>query len=353
MRSAPPILCTLALAAVLAGTVRAQTPRPPQAITGTILLLENDRILEGAIDRVADQYRIRRGNGELWIPASRAKRLCKDANEAVAVMQSGINVSDPDERLRLARWCQSNGLKDCALREARAALEMRPGHNETRQLVQLLERLTISSSGLGAPPPPAPPPAKAPSPASAQALYDVSQDAFAQFAAKVQPVLINTCVTCHQASKGTALQLYRPSDVGHRIAAQKNLNAVLEFVDFEKTVLSPLLIKSVVPHGGAEQPPLRGRQSPAFQTLHGWVEQTVATNPHLRDIRRAHTGEPPPVFGTTSMSARPAFSEELRGPVPPREKAPIVSRPTVIVPSTPAAPAPRDPFDPAEFNRKK
>src|SRR5207253_1743453 len=114
--------------------------------------------------------------------------------------------------LRLARWCQMSGLKERALSEAKAALEMRPEHTETLQLVQILQRLTISSTGLGSPPPPATP--KAPAPKSVpRTPLDVSQESSVQFSAKVQPILLNACSGCHSAAKGTTFQLQRPADV--------------------------------------------------------------------------------------------------------------------------------------------
>lgn len=335
-------VCLFATLTAFTGLVRAQAPRPTRLDSGKVLVLDNDRLLEGDIERVGDQYRIRRGNGELFIPAIRAKRLCRDTAEAFLHMQSLINLQDPDERLRLARWCQSNGLKDRALAEAQAALQMRPEHAETLQLIQILQRLTISSSGLGTAPPAAVP-AKAPSAAKSRTGLDVSQESFGQFASKVQPILLNACVSCHNSTKATTFQLQRPSELGFRIAAQKNLSAALEFIDAEKAVLSPLLIKAVVPHGGAEQPPLRGgRQSVPFQTLQSWVVETLAANPHVREIRRAENGMPPPVFGPVT-SAKHSYTEESTAPPPPAK--------TKAAPAAP--PASRDPFDPAEFNRKR
>src|SRR5688572_27782722 len=52
--------------------------------TGTVLLLTNDRVLEGDIVQIGDQYRIRRGTAETVVTADRVKRLCADWPETLA-----------------------------------------------------------------------------------------------------------------------------------------------------------------------------------------------------------------------------------------------------------------------------
>ncbi len=376
-------ICVLILLLVPA-FAPAQRPAP-EVTRGKVLLLDNDRILEGDIEKVNGQFRIRRSIGELWIPADRSKRLCKDVDDAFEIMKKQANLKDPDERVRLARWCQMNGLKTHALNEAKIALDMRPEHAESLNLVQMLQRIAISSSpGMATqhPPPPSVPhltqPAAKPQ-IAARAALDVSSESFAIFATRVQPILMNTCITCHSNGKGGGFQLVRANDGGARTAAQANLNAVLDFVNLERPVLSSLLIKSVVAHGGATAAPLKGRQSIPFQSLQGWVDQLMAGNPHLKEIRQAETQ------GGTSMSAKKdyfgeafAAPDRIAAPPPlplqmpqidPKKPGDIVSRPLPrfdgkasplptnppIAAPPPAAVAPvgpRDPFDPTEFNSR-
>lgn len=341
-------------------------PPATEPVRGKVLLLDNDRILEGDIDKVDGQYRIRRSIGELWIPASRAKKLCKDLDDAYNAMKSQINLKDADERLRLANWCQMNGLKDRALQEAKIALDMRPGHTDSLKLVQMLQRFAISSSPALATQHPVPTPISKASMTPRVAL-DVSAESFAFFATRIQPILMNTCVNCHSGGKGGGFQLVRSIEGGSRSASQANLNAVLDFINVEKPVLSPLLIKSVVAHGGAVQAPLKGRQSLPFQSLQGWVDQTLAGNPHLREIRHAETSVPPV---SSSTSAKKEYFNEVFAPerptVQPIAPAPkrdekkggeVVSRPLSRLDETPPTVLPtpvlpRDPFDPDEFNAR-
>src|SRR5712671_2897263 len=121
MNAIPRLVWVLILLLAPAGYASAQATLP-EPTRGKVLLLDNDRILEGDIEKVNDQYRIRRNIGELWVPAARAKRLCKDIDETYEIMKKQVNLKDADERLRLARWCQLNGLKNHALNEAKTAL---------------------------------------------------------------------------------------------------------------------------------------------------------------------------------------------------------------------------------------
>src|SRR5437763_1843956 len=104
------LLAAPALCAGLGLVLFAQEAAPAP---GTLLILKSQRVLEGErIEKVGDQFRVRRGTAEFGIPVGQALRLCKDRDDAYRWMQSQANLHDPDERLRLARWCNSNQLLD-------------------------------------------------------------------------------------------------------------------------------------------------------------------------------------------------------------------------------------------------
>src|SRR5437870_4170698 len=104
-----------------AGWLLAQQVDAPVA-TGHVLLLENDRILEGDIVRDGERYRIRRALGETSMPASKEVRLFANREDAYQFLRGRANLRDADERLRLARWCHAHGLLEQGLAEAKAAL---------------------------------------------------------------------------------------------------------------------------------------------------------------------------------------------------------------------------------------
>jgi hypothetical protein len=353
----PPAMRTfilLPLCAVLllppGGAVRAG-PEPPRPVTtGKVLVLVNENTMEGDTERVGDQYRVRRVVGETWVPAERVLWLCGSMQEAFAYVRGRANLKDPDERLRLARWCRANGLRDQALAEVRAAVELRPNHAETRRLLAHLEQASVSR-----------PAAATPHPAVAEGPppnVDLTADCLGLFATKVQPILMNTCAQCHTPSHGGTFKLTRAYEVNleNRKTLQQNLAAVLAQVNFNQPQASPLLTKAVSDHGRVGLAPLRSRQATAYRTLEDWVRLTLDNNPHLREQMGTPAGPDvhPPAPRTDS-----AWGEDAARAAPPAPSAPPpgtpLPPPTVQPPAAaPAAPParPADPFDPEEFNRQ-
>src|SRR5262249_24607459 len=121
-----PLLLAVLAAAPAGEAVR--TADPAKAATGKLLLFETERTLEGDIERVGDQYRVRRTTGETWVPAQGVLCLCAGPEEGYVFLRDRANLGDPDERMRLAQWCRQRGLRKQALEEVRAAAELRPGH---------------------------------------------------------------------------------------------------------------------------------------------------------------------------------------------------------------------------------
>lgn len=294
---------------------------------GKVLILTNDRVLEGDIDRFGDHYRIRRGMGETLIAAKRGKRLCADWDDAVAFVRSQANLGDPDERLRLARWCQQHGLTADAAAEARAALEMRPTHPETKQLVQLLER---SANAAPIAPPAAPP---APRIAEAAPQFDVSADALALFTTKVQPILLNACLRCHANGKGGGFQLVQPGELAARPATQRNLAMAVQQLRLDNPAASPLLVKAVSAHGTLAQPLFRDRRVVPIQTMQHWAEQLAANNPHLREAHGLPPAQQPPATVVAAPVLAPAAAPAAAPTAAPAavpntpSATPVVSRP--------------------------
>src|SRR5262245_4063033 len=172
--------------ALAAGPRASADPKPAPPARGTVLLVDEDRLLEGDIEKVGDQYRIRRPTGETWVPARSALALVADRQAAYEFLRGRANLRDADERLRLAKWCHLRGLRDQAIAEAAAAVELRPGHAPTRDYLAALERAAAVAKSA----PPAAVPAPEP-PAEPPATPEVNAEAFKLFVTKVQPILMN------------------------------------------------------------------------------------------------------------------------------------------------------------------
>lgn len=364
MRSLAPLFAAPALAA--ATLLLYAQDRPAERGKGKVLLLRSERVLEGEIERVGSQYCVRRGGGESWVAADQTVRLFADWDELFRHKRSRTNLGDPDERLRLALWCQRNGMKSKGLVEARAALEMRPRHIPTQRLVTLLER-SLRSQG-ERPHHEKVIPAGASRPVATPTL-DLTADAINSFTTRVQPILANACSRCHIGGSGK-FDLVRVNAGDERVAALHNASAALANVNADNAALSPLLIKAVSPHGGARQPPLKSPSAPAFVTLRRWVEQTLASNPHLRTRTVAPANISTSAQAAPSVATPPAASPMLpalgKGPAEisrPQPRLEVTAVPPSAAPTTPATlPAsvrqspqiadPDDPYDVSEFNRR-
>lgn len=315
-----------AAALIVAGLVAAGKAEPPAV---TVLLLDNQQVLSGCVEKTGDQFRVRREGGETLVPAGRVLAACADINAAYDFLRAKLPVDDPDARLRLARWCDANGLRADAAAEAKRAADLAPN----RAVIQATYKQLQRKADL-----PTPPTAPAVLPASILSApaepVDCSAEAFKKFATKVQPILMNTCASCHAGDHAGKFRLERAYADGAagRAAVQRNLTAATALVDRAKPGESPLLRQATTAHGGAAVPPLRDRGLPAFKQLEEWVKLSVG------DITPA--AEPvatPPTVVTTSVPAPPA--EEKSGFAAPAAKK---DEPT----------GPKDEFDPAIFNQQ-
>ncbi|MBV9123353.1 MAG: hypothetical protein JO112_08350 [Planctomycetes bacterium] len=305
---------------------------------GHVLVLENERVLEGDIEHVGDQYRVRRTVGETWVPGEQVLCLCDNLAEAHAFLRTRTNLRDADERLRLARWCQLHGLRSQALEEVKAALALNPNHAEAQRWLRSLER-----SAALAPAAPASHSGEKPEPETGPvSAIDLSAPSLGVFTSRVQPILMNTCASCHATGRGGAFKLVRvyDDDLSNHRATQQNMTAVLAQINRDHVAASPLLMRAVSVHGEAEQPPLKSRQTAAYHILEDWVKMAmVDANPE---------GNPSPTPALFSSEPRPAAEPMGTGN---SGAAPGGGKPAAQADGSPAA-SPMDPFDPGIFNRQ-
>jgi hypothetical protein len=356
------LLGTLAVSG--ASLVRAAEP-PSSPFKGKVLILKNEYTMEGDIERVGDRYRVRRALGETWVPAERVLCLTASLPDAYAYLRSRVNIDDPDERLRLARWCRLNGLRQQALAELKAAADLRPDHAETQRLLQRWQQAALATP---------PPKTLAPTPTLPTDLelppVEVTSESLGLFATRVQPILMNTCARCHATGHGGKFQLTQAYEgsLSNRRTLERNLASVLAEINLQQPELSLLLTKALSDHAHTGQAPLRDRQSAPYRSLENWVKLTVANNPHLRDSLPPSSAAPAP-----NLSIPPQAEDKGRATLAERRSATAEpsqwgadARPTVPLPSSPVPPSPSankaatpiqpatpaDPYDPEPFNRK-
>jgi hypothetical protein len=305
------ISCILAaaLAFALAPKLVAQVPEASRP-AGHVLVLDNENVLEGKIERLGDLYVIAQNGGELRIPAARALIVCATLKDAYSLLARRINTRDGDEHLRLARWCHTHNLPDEAILEAKAALALRPSHAPTKQLLTMLEQATsIAATASRAESPKAQPPMPVP--------VEVTAACLAEFSAQIQPILMNTCASCHAGDKSGAFRLLRSNDAAAWRTTQINLAATVAQISFEHPAASPLIVKAACAHGGSQQPPLPATLAAALSNLQRWTFTTAAENPQLRarGASAVAAAQPQPVTKTPEPVATASTPAAIAAPV--------------------------------------
>ena len=175
-------------------------------LTGKVLVLRNERTVEGEIEYVAGRYRVRRPVGETWIEAAGVLRLCPGLPEAYACLraQELLKPADVDKRLRLAEWCVDHGMATEALAETEEALRLNKTHPEGRRLLARLQIVQGSAPAHPVTPPPLPVPPPTPD-------LELTSEALNLFGTRVQPILMNTCATATTTRRTLPSACCRPA----------------------------------------------------------------------------------------------------------------------------------------------
>jgi hypothetical protein len=304
-----PISRILCAALIAAGCSVAAIAGPPPL--GTVLILVNGQVIEGRVDRVGERYRIVKDGGETWMPAARVQSVCADLPAAYQTLSGRIASRDADGRLRLARWCESVGLRAEAVHETMAALTIRPTYAAAQRYLQHLEEPPVVQAAAIAP---APAPTAAPEPPP----VDVGAEALKRFTTKVQPLLMNACANCHAGPTATAFKLQRvyPGGGDTRVVTYWNLATAAAQIDPANPAASKLLTLATTVHGGGTIAPIHDKLP--YKTLQDWVTLVAAE-------RRPQTATP---------AAKPQMVEP------------------VVETKVEKEPGPADPFDPTIFNRQ-
>jgi hypothetical protein len=331
---------TLLLLAGLAcfGAMPPASPEPGQ--TGKVLLLDTEQILEGNIEKIGDIYRIKGKTGEIILPISRTMALVQSRKEALDFLRQNANLRDPDEHLKLARWCILQDLKDEALVEAREVLRADPQNTDAQVIVIGLQQSDQrSKTQLQAVPPKV---------AKTQPVVEVSptefnRESFGLFVTKVQPILMNTCIGCHSGGKGGGFQLIHAKMAGDRKAYLNNLAVTLKFVDRAHPGKSPFLRNAVTAHGDALVAPLKDQKLLAYEHLEVWVSLALAPDGSTDGVSLVEDEK----MVERKWEPKESTPSVVAGP---KKQGPVFGEDSNSKPLPEVKTAPSDPFDPAIFN---
>ena len=351
---------------------------PPNQVADSpdnqVLMVEGNRLIYGRVSEMGDVYHVEQPTGGILVISKETVVFTGRSLSEVYLYLQGQLPRKPtvQQHLDLARWWLTQKLWSEARLELVNALEIDPRREDVRQQLGKLDLLIrrgpeMESSTTK--------PRRTLEELAARALEEseslagLSREAGQVFTTKIQPLLLNRCANagCHspQSPQQFHLQAVRVGNRAHQQITEKNLLAVLEFVDRDNPRQSPLLTtlsNSKGSHGKALFSGRRGEEQ--LQLIREWVlslkEEEVGSHKSAgndsvlpKTVREKQPDpfagiEEPPIKSLTKTSPR-NITPRSDSIEPEETTAPILSteKERDLLPGLP----PEDPFDPGEFNR--
>lgn len=332
-------------------TAPAAVPAPSQAV----LLLFDGRTLEGIVREEGAEYVLRQPGGEIRFDRDRVERVCGSLVEVYQYKRGLVPDDDPDEHLKLARWCLSRGLREQARDELRKVIAVSSHSAQAQAMLASIEATdsrasngavdgaVMRTSGTVVEPPAGAGAGAGPARSQAPAELDpmllrrmgremgvsgqpvifdlppaVAVKRADQFSRNVHPILQAACARCHNERYDGAFQLVQVKSKKDWTPAvfRTNLDATLNLVDRDRPAQSELLSRSLVPHGNTQsrQPVFRGSNDPRFQILSAWVNSLRPAAPLAGGDARL--GGPTRDAGVAPAGGGGFASERSAGPLP-------------------------------------
>ena len=281
------VCCLLAVMSFAVWRVRAAEDAPPAVPETTkpasaerVLLLQTGKIVKGAVRQTTAGYVVNVPGGQLVLPFDQVRFNADDLEDAYRLQRSSLPERPVSAHIDLARWCHTNGMPDQACKELRDVLRIEPESTIARTMLQRINDQLLATkelpavvarngqySMLGDPKLGVP----------ADTLGGLPRAAALDFVSKVQPLLVNSCAKagCHGMGSGNSFELQR-TKLGKsppKAHSERNLAAVLERIDREQPLSSPLLTKL---RGESKSNSVRqshgGLSREQTQTLRNWIE---------------------------------------------------------------------------------
>ncbi len=381
----------------------------PPATLGA-LLLKNDRVLLGKIERQGDGFLVRiADDSQVSIPRAQAQYLGGSVEDLYAYKRQTLTNPNTGDHFKLTRWCMANQLLDQAVAHYQLVAQEAGTHPKVQQLAvelrnQLLEDEEFRSY-LGLPPvrsgTAAPHRIETASASVATGAHTGNRQVVLashklespphplvvqRFSDRVQPLLISRCsqAACHGGQAANALKLINPNSKFFAHTSANNLESVLSFSRPDANQVVPLLAYATQAHGLQRLPGITITESALVAELQAWVElvsnpvvTAVAAAPQqgfgpiqggllpvgrdTEQLKQVPRGEALPdsrnpqalAHGVRSIEFPPGQSPPTLGELDALERQFNQLLPASPAPSNlPSAPSSRDPFDPAEFNRR-
>jgi hypothetical protein len=350
-----------------------------------VLALYDGKVYQGKIQVDGTGYSVVQNGGVLRFRKELVEGAFGSIEEAYRFKAARVPARDPDERLKLARWCLSHRLNAEAREQLAAVLELSPGNVQIQNMIVNIDNAaqraalrddalvrtsgsgTLAAVGNGAP-------ASAPDEldprvvrssralaAGLPTIFDLPATLAVlradEFTRNISPILNRACAHCHNENYQGDFQLIQVKSRRELTptVARANLEAALRAVDPDSPARSELLTRALVPHGPSRRPIFRGATDPEYQRVAAWVK-SLRRNPSSESSQPLAPlpSSAPPRFGPGQPAASPAaadfggFAAERNRPaLMPAATAPAASGDGR--PAPPATPNPVTPSPPGQF----
>ena len=246
----------------------AQMPAVHRAI-----LLDDFSIVEGHTLHVGTIFRVTVGERTRTLSQNHVLFEAANVDDVYQFVLGKMDVTTVAGAAQMAAWCDKNAMYDRAIGHARSVLASNPNDAALLESIRKLEakasRVVVKKPAVRAPQ------AAAVSPVN----QDLSTEATLSFGTKVQPLLMNLCVSCHaQKTDESAFKLQRVRE-GYidAEATATNRKVVANHISRANPSGSPLLEMLVKSHGGQKLAAVPSRNHPAYRNLEAWVLSAVPT----------------------------------------------------------------------------
>ncbi|MBM79692.1 MAG: hypothetical protein CMJ78_03745 [Planctomycetaceae bacterium] len=286
----------------------------PPTETRTVLVLRSGRVVSGDINQAATGYVIRKAGGQLLVPFDKVLFEAQSLQDAYRKLRLTIPEPTSGHHVSLARWCMAHELLKEARKELHDALVLDPENDSARRmLTRVQESLVPGSTESAAPAKQVERNADGFVRPDAQALSGLSPEAARGYVKTIQPLLMNKCSNagCHGSRAKSSFRLIRirRGKGNHRIQVERNLAAVLQFVDYKKPDASPLLKKSQSSHGQLGRAIFYGQYADQqIKSLRDWIR--IVAGVEVVELVRAPTDAKTKLPSNSSSTTRKVPSKE-------------------------------------------
>ncbi len=279
------------------------TPAPASPSTFSVLLMSNGTVVRGEIvdDPAGGVYRLKARGGQVPYAKIIVKRAGQSIEELYRYQVDALPKGDPEERMKLVRWCLTEHLPAYAREQLAEVLELCPDDPVADRMAKNLDAnaevndrdpAVQQTSGemprVDAPGTLDPGIVKKYRKGFGNNLPEIFDLPPAQavpraseFAQYVQPVLQQRCAGCHNEKYQGEFQLVpvrNRKDLNNPDVARANLDAVLRLVNPNDPARSDVLSAGLVPHGPNKGAIFTGPNDRQYKILVTWVRSLGANN---------------------------------------------------------------------------